>query len=218
MFAVLKAGETAGGGDDGGRPRRSERLAAGGGVVTIFRRTDEVGKMERIDLEPDPVWTDRFEAERDRVRSVAGDGLLGLFHVGSTAVPDLAAKPVLDVLAVFGGEAGMRTTAAALVEAGYRLRRADPEWHHLAADAEPPVSLHLRPVRSDVWRDQLVVREYLRDHPSARRGYERVKREAVEAHADEPESYTDAKESFVLALEERAYDEGYGERIPDLRK
>jgi len=50
---------------------------------------------ERITLLPDPVWTDRYEAERERVRDASDEGLLGVFHVGSTAVPDLAGKPAL---------------------------------------------------------------------------------------------------------------------------
>ena len=172
--------------------------------------------MDEVRLEPDSVWTDHFEAEEARIREASSEGLLDVFHVGSTAVPDLPAKPLLDVLAVFTGYESARATADALVAREYDLRQDDPEWIQLTrAEGDVPAFIHLRPEDSDVWRDQLVFREYLRDNAAARREYEQVKRAAAKAHPDDPEAYTDAKEETILSLEERAYEEGYAERLPE---
>lgn len=172
--------------------------------------------MGDVELEPhDPVWRERFEAERARIHEAAPDGLLGVFHVGSTAVPDLANKPVLDVLAVFAGYDPARETAESLAAEGYELRRDEPKWVRLNREGEYPVVVHFRPREVDAWRDQVVFREFLRENPDARAEYECVKREAVADHGDDVYDYTDAKEQTVLSLTERAYEAGYGEHLPD---
>jgi GrpB-like predicted nucleotidyltransferase (UPF0157 family) len=124
---------------------------------------------------------------------------------------------VLDVLAVFVGYEAASTAADALAGSDYDRRKDEPAWIQLTRDAGCySVFVHFRPRDSEVWRDQLIFREYLRETPAARRRYERAKREAVAAHADNPEAYTDAKEAAVLELEAAAYEAGYDERLPDL--
>lgn len=173
--------------------------------------------MAEVELEPhDPVWRDRFECERDRIGDAAADGLLGIFHIGSTAVPDLAAKPTLDALAVFEDYAAARATADALLADGYRLKRDDPDWIVLdRIGDEYPVVVHLRPRDADTWCNQLVFRELLREDSDARAEYERAKRTAAEEHSDDVDAYTDAKEPTILSLVERAYEEGYDDRLPE---
>lgn len=173
--------------------------------------------MGEIELEPDPIFEERFERVREDVEAAAVEGLLGVFHVGSTAVPDLAAKPVVDVLAVFDGYEPARETAAELAAGDYRLRKDTPEWIQVVrGDGTEGVFVHFRPRDADAWRDQLLLREYLRDSEAARREYERVKRAAADAHPDDPEAYTAAKDDVIRRLEERAHEAGYDERIPDL--
>ncbi|HET7325039.1 MAG TPA: GrpB family protein, partial [Halococcus sp.] len=125
--------------------------------------------MTNIKLEPhQPIWVDRFERERDRLLAVTPDNPLGVFHIGSTAVPDLAAKPVLDVLAVFEGYDAARATADVLVMDGYELKHDQQDWVGLMRTTdEYSVYLHLRPRENETWRDQLVFRELLRDDPIA---------------------------------------------------
>ncbi len=171
---------------------------------------------ERFALEPDPVWTDRYEEERRRILDVADDGLLGVFHVGSTAIPDVPGKPALDVLAVFEGDGSMRAAASGLADGEYELE-------HEAADSmlvvrwndDHAVFVKLHTRDDEKVRNQLLFREYLRETPEARREYERVKREAVAAHPDDPEAYTEAKADVVGTLLERARDQGYAERLPE---
>ena len=172
--------------------------------------------MVEVELKAhDPVWRERFERQRRRVRDVAPDGLLDVFHIGSTAVPDLAAKPVLDVLAVFEGDEPAQKTAESLAAEGYDLRRDEPEWVRLSYEGEYSAVLHFRPREVEAWRDQMVFREYLRENSNVRAEYEREKRAAVAEHGDDVSDYTDAKEETILSLTDRAYEVGYGERIPD---
>lgn len=174
--------------------------------------------MAEIELERDPVLRDRFEDVRSHVADASGDTLLGVFHIGSTAIPDLAAKPMVDVLAVYSGYEAARATAERLAAAEYRVRKDERDWIQLVhTDGEDDAFVHFRPIDSDGWRDQLVFREYLRENPDARREYERVKRTAATEHPDSAEAYTAAKDDVVRRLEARAYEEGYGDRIPDLR-
>lgn len=175
-----------------------------------------MGLRERITLEPDPVWTERYETERERIREAAGDGLRGVFHVGSTAIPDLPGKPALDVIAVFQNEASMRAAGEALEARGYDREgdgadcRVVVDWRE---DHAVFAKLHVRD--DERVRNQLAFREFLRDSPEARREYERVKREAARAHPEDPEAYTRAKTEVVQSLLERAREQGYADQLPE---
>lgn len=171
---------------------------------------------EEITLEPDPVFTDRYEIERERVREASGGGLFGVFHVGSTAVPDLAGKPALDVLAVFDDRASLHDAAAALADGTYEFEHDGGDvavltrWYE---DYAAFVKLHVRD--DEKVRNQLLFREYLRENADARREYERVKRDAAEEHPGDPEAYTRAKTEVVRSLLERAQEAGHEERLPE---
>lgn len=164
----------------------------------------------------DPSWRERFERERDRILTASDDGLLGVFHVGSTAVEELPAKPVVDVLAVYDEYESASDAAEELRAIGYDCQRDDPDWLVLSRTDESPVVLHLRPEEADRWRDQLVFREYLRENPDARTEYEEAKRAAAARFPDDVGAYTEAKNETIRELEARAYEEGYGERVPEL--
>lgn len=168
-----------------------------------------------IELRPDPVYTARFEKERDRMQEAVGDGLLGVFHVGSTAIPDLPGKPALDVLTVFTDEKSMTTAAAVLDDAGYDLSEGEDaavaiDWRE---DYVVFVKMHSR--GDERARNQLLFREYLRENSEARREYEQVKRAAADEHGSDHAAYTKAKSTVVASLLERAREEGYAERLPE---
>lgn len=169
-----------------------------------------------VELEPhDPVWIERFEDQRDRIVALAPDSLLGVFHVGSTAVPDLLAKPALDVLVVFPDYDPARELAAGLDREEFEWKRDDPDWLLCSRRDPYRIHVHLRPRDADTWRDQVVFRELLQDDADARRTYEAMKREAASAHPGDEEAYTDYKEETILELVDRAYREGYDERLPE---
>jgi len=174
---------------------------------------------EDISLLEDPVWTERYEGEEQRVRAVSVDGLLGVHHVGSTAIPEVPGKPALDVLIAFESFEPMDTTADRIVDANPAFERfSETDTSILVINwADDHAVLHRMHTKADEdkLRNMLLFREYLRDHPDARSEYEAVKREAVDRHADDPEAYTKAKTDIVTDLIGRAQEAGYERRLPD---
>lgn len=172
--------------------------------------------MDLREKMPDPVWTDQYEAERERIQEASGDQLLGVFHVGSTAISDLPGKPALDVIAVFTDHESMRAAADPLTEEGYELEHDEPDCVvviHWGDDRAVFIKMHTRDDQKV--RNQLLFRAYLRENSEARREYERVKREAAAEHSEDPEAYTQAKDDVVRSLLERAREEGYAEGLPE---
>ncbi|WP_049970238.1 GrpB family protein [Haladaptatus cibarius] len=170
---------------------------------------------DEITLEPDPVWTDRYEEERKRILNVSGKQLLGVFHVGSTAIPDLPGKPALDIISVFADYESMRATADALTEEDYKLEYDSQDsalviqWGDHGAVF---IKMHIQD--DEKVRNQLLFREYLRETPEARRKYERVKRKAAAEHPHDQRAYTEAKADVVHSILEQARTRGYAERLP----
>jgi GrpB-like predicted nucleotidyltransferase (UPF0157 family) len=166
-----------------------------------------------VTLEPDPVWPDRYEAERKRVLEASGDQLLGVFHVGSTAIPEVPGKPTLDVIAVYEDDESLDAAADALTDDDAYERESDStvvtRWGEEYAVF---VKLHTRD--DEKVRNQLVFKEYLCENVDARHEYARVKREAAEEHPKDLEAYTKAKSDVVSSILARARDEGYGDRLP----
>lgn len=173
--------------------------------------------MSRVVLEHHEVdWTERFAREREHVETRVPEAC-AVFHIGSTAIPDTPTKSTLDTVAVVANQKALAAACDALLADGYKRHRDDPEWVVLTRSRDAyDVCLHLRPHAHPRWRDQLVFREYLRDEPRARARYEQVKHAAAESHADDVSAYTDAKESVIRTLTEEAYDQGFGDRLPNL--
>jgi len=177
--------------------------------------------MGWIELHPhDPTWVEEYETEQKNIRSLADDGLLDTFHVGSTAIPRLPAKPIIDILAIYSTQSTVHDAKDALLSE-YRVLRETESFEDgetrvvlLNEERTPSITLHLRPQDAQGWRDQLVFRELLRNDRVARAMYEGAKRTAVEAYPNDGESYTAAKKPVIELLTERAYAEGYDEILP----
>jgi GrpB-like predicted nucleotidyltransferase (UPF0157 family) len=154
--------------------------------------------------EPDPAWGRQAAElcaglERRLARSL--DGLVE--HVGSTAVPGLAAKPVIDLMAPVHSLVDSERADEVLAEAGWHL--VPPEldqrpWRRMYVLPEGDrrlAHLHLVEPTHRQWRDVLLFRDQLRLQPELAAEYERIKRLAAQAHADDREAYTAAKSAFV---------------------
>ena len=159
----------------------------------------------------DRLWPLEFAAEAERIE-LACDGLpIKLEHIGSTSIPGLAAKPVIDILAGRPGNVSGERYVAAFKQIGYEhkgaygipgrnyFRKGVPRTHHV----------HLVNWSSDLWRDHMLFRDYLRAHPDVAREYETIKRELATMYLQDKEQYTDAKGPFVRSIVRRARDEGY---------
>ncbi|GEM_PF-3221031 len=174
---------------------------------------------EDITLLEDPVWTEKYQREERRLRAAAGEGLLGVHHVGSTAIVDIPGKPALDVLVAFDSFDAMDATAERIEEEHEEFERfSETDSSILVINwADDHAVFHRMHTMEDEdkIRNQILFRDYLRDHAGARREYEQAKREAVEKHADDPGDYTRAKSDVVFDLLERAQAAGYEQRLPE---
>lgn len=171
-------------------------------------------KERNVAFDSDPYWPHRYESERERIQEVSSDGLLGVFHVGSTALTDVPGKPALDVIAVYDDEEALSAAMERLTDDD-RYERAGDSTLVIRWEDDYAVFLKLHTRDDQKVRSQLLFRDYLREHPATRSEYERVKREAAEAHPEDLEAYTKAKTEFVRSVLERAREDGYDERLPD---
>lgn len=154
----------------------------------------------------DPEWPQRFEREVAKIRGALGDRALLIEHTGSTAVPGLAAKPIIDVALVVADSADEETYVPALQRAGYVLRLREPDWyeHRMLRTPEKTVNLHVFS-RGCVEVDRMVAfRDRLRTNESDRLLYERTKRELATRKWKYGQHYADAKTSVIQEIIARA--------------
>ena len=161
-------------------------------------------------VEYDPRWPERYEREEERLLDAIGGRVERIEHVGSTAVPGLAAKPIVDVTATLADWDQAGECVGPVESLGYEYfpesAERDPEWRYFErrSDDGQAFNLHLRPSRSDHLERNLRLRDYLREHPEAAREYEEIKREAAAEHPDDIEAYSEAKTDFIESVLEAA--------------
>jgi GrpB-like predicted nucleotidyltransferase (UPF0157 family) len=156
--------------------------------------------------EYDPQWPSLFEREAERIRAVLGDRVLRLEHTGSTSVPGLAAKPIIDITLIVRDSADEPSYVPPLEAAGYALRIREPHWleHRLLKGPDTDVNLHVFSEAS-VELDRMVgFRDWLRAHPEDRDLYERTKRELATRTWRHVQHYADAKTAVVEEIIARA--------------
>jgi GrpB-like predicted nucleotidyltransferase (UPF0157 family) len=168
---------------------------------------DQSGQPQeaRVEIVPyDPVWPARFLDERAFLERVLGSWLAGpIEHVGSTAVPGLAAKPVIDIMAGVESLDASRDAVAALERGGYVYFPYKAEVMHWFCKPSPEFRthhLHLVPFESDLWRERIAFRDYLRSHPEIAEEYASLKRGLAAQHTFDREAYTEFKGPFVMRI------------------
>jgi len=158
-----------------------------------------------VELVPyDASWPARFEQEAKALRRPLAAWLAGpIEHIGSTAIPGLAAKPVIDILAGVETLEASRPAIAALALVGYCYApyRADSEhWFCKPSPAFRTHHLHLMPVESSRWREVIAFRDYLRVNSQVAAEYADLKRRLAQEHRFDREAYTDAKGPFIARI------------------
>ncbi len=173
-----------------------EYLAA----VTIGKRIPHNDKI--ILMESDSEWPVMFAQEESRISTALGDRAVILEHVGSTSVPGLPAKPIIDILLVVPDSSEESAYVPDLEAAGYVLRLREPDWHQhrLFKGPDNPVNLHVfSPSSSEIPR-MLGFRDYLRTNPAARDRYAQTKRDLAAQTWTHVQHYADAKTEVVEAI------------------
>lgn len=163
--------------------------------------------------EPDPSWPTLFEADAAVIFTALAETALAVDHVGSTSVPGLPAKPIIDILLQVPDSADESTYVAALSEVGYVLQIREPDWweHRVLyqrVDRGAPHDINVHVLSPDVAAEEigrlLGLRDWLRSHPEDRDRYAAVKRELAGRRWRYVQDYADAKTEVVEAIKERA--------------
>jgi len=156
--------------------------------------------------EYDPSWPVQFEREAATVRDILGPEELRLEHVGSTSVPGLAAKPVIDMLLVVTDSSDETSYVPAMESEGYVLRIREPDWHQhrLLKGPATDINLHVFSDGCPEVNRLLLFRDWLRSHPEDRQHYERAKRRLAERDWAFVQDYADAKSGIVEEIITRA--------------
>jgi len=149
----------------------------------------------------DPAWPTRFETEKALLKGAIGPWVTGgTHHVGSTAVPGLAAKPVIDILVGVKDLQSSRACFGELAKLGYQYApyRADEmHWFCKPNPARRTHHLHLVPTGSNRYRDELAFRDILRTRSDLAQRYQTMKQKLAAEHRNDREAYTEAKQAFI---------------------
>jgi GrpB-like predicted nucleotidyltransferase (UPF0157 family) len=156
----------------------------------------------------DPGWPGRFASEEGRLAAPLAPWAVGpIEHVGSTAVPGLCAKPVIDIMVPVADLASSRPAIPILEGLDYLYWPYKAELMHWLCRPSPTVRthhIHLIPADSQLFRDRLAFRDALRADRRLRDEYAALKRELARQHRTDREAYTEAKGPFVERVLERA--------------
>ena len=156
----------------------------------------------------DPEWPSKYVRERDYITEILKDNCIAVYHIGSTSVPGLAAKPIIDIMAVVRSLEEVDTVADKFAEIGYEylgefgikgrryLRKGGDERTH---------QIHI--FQADDWNNigrHLAFRDYMRTHEKERNEYAKIKKDLAQEFPYDIDGYCDGKENFVREAEKRA--------------
>ena len=158
--------------------------------------------------EYDPEWPRLYEREAARIRGALGPKALRLEHVGSTSVPGLAAKPVIDIALVVADTRDEDAYVPSLEDAGYVLRIREPDWfeHRLFKGPDTNVNVHTFPEGCEEVDRMVGFRDWLRTHDDDRDLYLAAKRELAQREWKYVQNYADAKSAVVRDILARSLD------------
>jgi len=161
-----------------------------------------------VQLSPyDDSWPAEFAKEVELLRGVFGDDI-EIEHVGSTAIPGLIAKPLIDIQVGINNLADAKNFIPQLVKLGYHYmpERDKPDEVFLPKGPEELRThyLHVVEIGSVRWKNTLLFRDYLRTHSDERDEYARLKRELAQQYGEYRPAYTEAKTVFVASVIEKA--------------
>ena len=162
--------------------------------------------IELVDY--DPSWPAKFAAERELLHGALRSWLFGpIEHVGSTAIPGLRAKPVIDIMVGVATLRASRSAIPVLENLGYQYGAYKTEvmhWLCKPGDEFRTHHLHLVPFDSELWRARLAFRDFLRGDATAAAEYVALKNELAAVYRNDREAYTDGKTDFVQRIVARA--------------
>lgn len=154
-------------------------------------------------VEYDPRWSNLYEQARSPLAEALGSLALDIQHVGSTSVPGLAAKPIIDIAVAITSYPLSSATIEAVEALGYEHRGENgiPRREYFTRKTPFPCHVHMNELDSEDYRNLVLFRDYLRAHPQAAHQYEQLKRDIFPLYAKQRpghQPYTEGKTPFVL--------------------
>ncbi|MGR2738057.1 GrpB family protein [Billgrantia sp. Q4P2] len=175
---------------------------------------NEAQSLQRAIDEPvrlvdyDPVWPARFDAERTRLLERFPDDLLDVQHIGSTAIPGMPAKPIIDIMAGVASMAMADALFDPILDHGYvtsiefNASLSDRRWFMRHANGQRTHHLHVVVHDGELWHQRLAFRDALRADPTQATRYAALKHELASRHQADREAYTQAKGDFIRSIVE----------------
>ncbi len=161
-------------------------------------------------LQYDSRWRRIYEEEKAKILGVVGHWVVAIEHIGSTAVPGLGAKPIIDIIAALGRLPDIENCIRPLQSIGYEYlgEYGMPGRHFLR---KPPGDatarthhLHIVEDESDLWEKHILFRDYLRTHPEVAHKYYDLKKDFANKYGSNRDAYTEAKTSFIESVVRKA--------------
>jgi GrpB-like predicted nucleotidyltransferase (UPF0157 family) len=155
----------------------------------------------------DPAWPSHFTRLKQRIQEALKDDVLLLEHVGSTSVPGLSAKPIIDIVLAVADSSDEAAYVERLEQKGFKLRIREPDWyeHRMFKFSDPKANLHVFSARCEEIDRMLLFRDWLRDHAGDRSLYEEKKRQLAGRVWKYTQNYADAKSEVVQEILARAF-------------
>lgn len=166
--------------------------------------------MKKVEVVPhDPRWRESFEAEAGQIAAALGESVVAVHHIGSTSIPDIYAKPIIDLLVEVRDIGEVDGRGAAMEALGYEVMGefGMPGRRYFRKDGPGGTRthhVHVFGAGSDEVERHLAFRDYMVAHPADARRYGELKRQLAEAHPDDADAYMDGKDGFIQEMDRRA--------------
>lgn len=153
-----------------------------------------------------PEWPSLFIQLKNRIQVALKDNVLLLEHVGSTSVPGLSAKPIIDIVLAVADSSDEASYVDCLEQEGFKLRIREPDWyqHRMLKFSDPDANLHVFSAGCEEIERMLLFRDWLREHADERLHYEQKKQELATRTWQYTQNYADAKSEVVQEILVRA--------------
>ena len=166
-----------------------------------------------------PKWAELFEREKQLLKNTFGDAIIAIEHIGSTAIPGISAKPIIDMNIGVESLEVARSMKGKFEKLGYEHRRFVPghtkeelkrqELYVKGPETKRTHYAHVTVYGSDYWKADLLFRDYLRNNPAHAQQYAQLKEELAQKYAEDRGTYTKNKEPFVNETLEMAGKESF---------
>jgi GrpB-like predicted nucleotidyltransferase (UPF0157 family) len=174
-----------------------------------WKRLFPGNKMKHVSTVPvvivdyDPTWPAIYAKEKAMILRAVGNRAVAIEHIGSTAVPGLGAKPIIDIMVAVRRLTDVEAIVEPLQAIGYEYRPDVTTTDRIFFNKGPPEAhrhLHITEEGSDSWWEHLLFRDFLRKHPDVARQYCELKRKLAAKFRSDREAYTEAKTTFINSV------------------